>query len=332
MTTPTCLCGCGRVIRNGSRFAPGHNNPKLWTVELIVGAIRRWTSEHDGSPPAFDVWNRAGVPRDEFPAATTVKRVFGSWHAALAEAGVPTVREPRWTAERIVAAIQRWTTEHDGSPPQYVAWDRAGTGRHEFPSTHTVKRVFGSWHAALAEAGVPPVRAERWRTLDAAFGHWLAGLVDGEGCFTVTRRHSGAAFSPRFTMRLRDDDSAILDDIQLRLGLGSIHRAAGHGNSMPCCVWDVQSGPDTEELAEVLDRYPLRSKKAADYAIWRKAVELWSAMRSGHRRSRRERDWGPMVQLKQELESVRRYQSGALACRMTAADRNDPRSKEVAAR
>ena len=183
-----------------------------------------------------------------------------------------------------------------------AVWGSRGIPRGRLPTSGTVRKVCGSWRGALVEAGVV-VREQRWRNLDPAFGHWLAGLIDGEGSFGIGRVKHG--YGLRVSIQLRDDDSAILKEIQMRLGLGSISRRAGRsGNTNPGCVWMVQTRADVEELVEVLDRYPLRSKKAADYAIWRQAVEVWSAMPY---RVPGVRDWGPLIELKQKLETVRKY-------------------------
>jgi len=301
MSLVTCSCGCGTVIGVRSRFARGHNNRRRWTAEQIVAAIQRWTGEHH-SPPKCEEWEPAGVPRHEFPTPTTVKKVFGSWDTALAEAGVLPLRKRRWTAKLIVVALQRWTAEH-GSPPTCLAWDRAGVSRDEFPSTNTVQRVFGSWRAALLAARVVTVREQGWRTVDPAFAHWLAGLIDGEGCFIIrcpADRRVGC--SARLTVWLRDDDTAILREIHQRLGLGSIRRQVPRSGN-PSCVWVVQSRADTQALVEVLDHHPLRTRKAADYAIWRRAVEVLSAMPRGHR------DSGQLFELRRQLKSVRKYRS-----------------------
>jgi hypothetical protein len=212
----------------------------------------------------------------------------------------------RWTAERIIAAIQKWTAEY-GAPPTCRLWDQAGIPRHEYPTVGTVKKVFGSWRRALDEAGVLPVREQRWQNLHPAFGHWLAGFIAGEGNFRIHCSKSGHYYSAAFAIKLRDDDSEILEEIWRRVGLGTIYRQVRRsGNSKPACVWVVQSRADCQELVEVLDNYPLRSRKAADYAIWRNAVAVWSAMPQGNR-WRGPRNWGAMITLKRELESVRTY-------------------------
>lgn len=56
-----------------------------------------------------------------------------------------------WTNEEIVAAIQRWTSEH-GHPPTANDWRYAGYGH---PSTATVTLRFGSILTARKAAGAP---------------------------------------------------------------------------------------------------------------------------------------------------------------------------------
>lgn len=64
--------------------------------------------------------------------------------------------------------------------------------------------------------------------IDPAFGHWLAGFVDGEGCFYIGRicnRKKGVEYVNyrcAFTISLRDDDHAVLHEIRDTLGTGRI--------------------------------------------------------------------------------------------------------------
>jgi hypothetical protein len=110
--------------------------------------------------------------------------------------------------------------------------------------------------------------------IDAGFGNWLAGFADGEGSFLISRQ--GDSFSPRFVIRLRDDDTLILEDICARLGVGTVARsypptkaALGHA---PQVVWQVSNRASCLVLVDLFDRYPLRAKKAQDFTIWREAV------------------------------------------------------------
>lgn len=73
----------------------------------------------------------------------------------------------RWTKERIVQAMRDWAEEY-GAQPTAMDWNGAMARRfgHEaqarryedgdWPSAHTVQRVFGSWNAAIAAAGFAP--------------------------------------------------------------------------------------------------------------------------------------------------------------------------------
>ena len=58
----------------------------------------------------------------------------------------------RWTPETILYAIQLWHRQHR-RPPATREWEQAGENH---PSRQTVRRVFGSWNAAMAEAGFTP--------------------------------------------------------------------------------------------------------------------------------------------------------------------------------
>lgn len=215
----------------------------------------------------------------------------------------------RWTRERIIEAIQEWTRE-TGRPPTCRDWDNRGVDRRAYPTSTTVKKVFSFWADAIQAAGVSPPREQRWRELDPAFGHWLAGFIAGEGCFRIHRSKGGTYYSAAFSLKLRDDDRPILEELQAKTGLGTITQdRVRSGRSHPCAEWVIQSRADALELVELLDSFPLRAKKAADYVVWREAVALWATMPRGNR-WRGHRDWSPMIELKRQLSEARSYPSG----------------------
>lgn len=120
---------------------------------------------------------------------------------------------------------------------------------------------------------------------DDQFAWWLAGFCDGEAHFTVSlaRSTSGrVSGSPRFNLTLREDDYAVLQQAQARLGVGRLcklsratRRAAG-GRDRDAVAWDV-TGPSCAVVARVLDG-KMQSKKARELAIWGPAVEASAAM------------------------------------------------------
>lgn len=138
------------------------------------------------------------------------------------------------------------------------------------------------------------------------FSNWLAGFIDGEGCFIVSLNSSrrGQNYACLFKLALRDDDAPILDEIVLATGVGSVLRGRATGGGNPKATWTITSKAGCVALMEILDEHPLRAKKRRDYEIWREAVLWWVASGNGTRG----RDWTPMADARDELRRVRTYQ------------------------
>jgi hypothetical protein len=145
--------------------------------------------------------------------------------------------------------------------------------------------------------------------IDDAFGHWLAGFIDGEGSFTITAGRGRGSAVCALSLGLRDDDRPILDDIACTTGLGRVFNHHRSGTSRPRAVWKVYSRPDCAALVNLLDRYPLRAKKARDYAIWREAVGVWTAViyRGPGAPALNRPTWDRMAVLREEIRKVRIY-------------------------
>jgi hypothetical protein len=154
-------------------------------------------------------------------------------------------------------------------------------------------------------------------TSNRDFWNWFAGFVDGEGCFGIAHRRT--CYTPTFALCLRADDRAILEEIQLRLGVCRFYtytpwrvdlgrrcaRVELRATNKAACV----------RLVEIFDEHPLRAKKAQDFEIWREAVLLWT-QRVGHHGSGREPHLiqSKMAALKVTLESGRRFEPEKLLC------------------
>jgi len=104
------------------------------------------------------------------------------------------------------------------------------------------------------------------------FLDWLAGFIDGEGCFIIG---AGDAIRFRCCIALRDDDSDAIRYIHRKLGFGSIyHQKAQKG--APLLGWHVNGPKNCTKLATLLnDR--LRTKKRRDFLIWSAALEAKAA-------------------------------------------------------
>lgn len=112
---------------------------------------------------------------------------------------------------------------------------------------------------------------------------WFAGFSDGEACFDIRRCENGTRHHPRFGIGLRSDDALILERLQAAFG-GRLHYSGRKdapwgnvGGIAPQCRWHVVAKADLVKLVEYFDRFPLRAKKARDYAVWRRAVMVYCA-------------------------------------------------------
>jgi hypothetical protein len=142
---------------------PGPREGFRWTRETIIYAFELWHRRHLCSPTVAE-WRRAG---ESHPSVTTVRTVFGSWNSAVAAAGLRPRRPGearkgnpgapngnqesavRWPKRRVLAHLHAWAQEN-GRPPTLEEWRRAGESH---PSAATVRRLFGTWNAALVAAG-----------------------------------------------------------------------------------------------------------------------------------------------------------------------------------
>jgi hypothetical protein len=141
--------------------------------------------------------------------------------------------------------------------------------------------------------------------LDPSFGHWLAGLADGEGCFRIIKHPQRDYFACSFEIKLRFDDRLILEDIREKLNAGSIYRQACRVNSYgvksrSAVTLRFASKSECVIIQDVFRIFPLRAKKAEDCLIWCKAVDYWIAHKRGD-------PWGDMAVLKEQLDLSRGF-------------------------
>lgn len=109
----TCVeCGAATDGSNGRDAAPKlcfacHSqklhDDRYWTPERIIQAIQEWHRQH-GRPPIAPEWVTPGERVGQIPPVSTVQREFGSWRAAIQEAGFEVLgpgkyeRTPEWRA------------------------------------------------------------------------------------------------------------------------------------------------------------------------------------------------------------------------------------------
>jgi hypothetical protein len=167
---------------------------------------------------------------------------------------------------------------------------------------------------------IPPFPAEIDRN---AFGHYLSGFTDGEGSFYLGMPTSGGPRHPaaRFAIALRGDDEPILSLIRSFWQCGTIvaknQKSAGITRLPGVCYTVMRWSDLASTVVPHFDKYPLRAKKARDFAIWKEAVafcfrvSLKRVRGLGHRRgvvSRWSRsDLEQFVSIKNALKAARAF-------------------------
>lgn len=111
------------------------------------------------------------------------------------------------------------------------------------------------------------------------FGYYFAGLFDGEGCFVLWYRrrerppHTYDEFRLAVQIQLRSDDAKVLQYAQENIGGSVLNIVRKEGKLNPATAWRIEKISDlTEIIIPLFDKYPLHSKKAAEYQHWRKLV------------------------------------------------------------
>lgn len=153
-----------------------------------------------------------------------------------------------------------------------------------------------------AHDGIKPVGG--YPDLTAHDGNFLAGFLDGEACFAISR-HPGPRYSCSCTVSARRDDRALLEELQMLTGLGRIRDKPARAGSKPQSVWTISRKADCQRLSEVLSKYPLRGRKGLDLDYWLPAVGLWCGEDPVKRTTNR--DWTASAYLAERLSSGKRF-------------------------
>lgn len=102
---------------------------------------------------------------------------------------------------------------------------------------------------------------------------WLAGFIEGEGCFGLYLH--GKYYQPEFTINIRDDDATILKEIRETLQCkAKLSYRKPKGRSMPQVQLMVRGINDLLKLIAFLDENPFIGKKQPQYKLWKEAVQF----------------------------------------------------------
>jgi len=153
---------------------------KDWDRDSVVSALRA-LSERLGRVPTLKDLNGTGGP-----CWYVIRRLFGSFNAALEAAGLPVRRrssEVRWRSSgrcysEAVAAL-REAAQRLGRVPTGAAYDalRLRERRSDWPSAVAVRVLFGTWREALRVAGFQVEAGRRQPARTRLRRQSLVGLV-----------------------------------------------------------------------------------------------------------------------------------------------------------
>ena len=105
------------------------------------------------------------------------------------------------------------------------------------------------------------------------------------------------------TLRLRDDDAALLTWLRDTTGVGLTRSVAARANSKPQVEWRVQTQDGCRALAQLLCRFEIRGRRRREVELWREAVDWWSSGLSNR--------VIPLRGLRDRLADARRYRPPA---------------------
>lgn len=106
----------------------------------------------------------------------------------------------------------------------------------------------------------------------------ITGLIDSEGSFSIIidknkTRKLGSRVQTKFQLDVHIKDLNLLRQLQEYLdGIGSIHISRDKNR----VNFSVNSKKDLMKLINHLEKYPLQTQKAADFFLFKQAVELIS--------------------------------------------------------
>lgn len=119
--------------------------------------------------------------------------------------------------------------------------------------------------------------------------YWLSGLVDGEGCFSITLKPSkykpGIAIEHVFGIRMHGKEYGLLEDIRNKLALSSIIVTKGINNRLkiasdtstgePTVCLQIKSLPIlSQTVIPIFNTTNLFTSKAKSFEMWKRSIYL----------------------------------------------------------
>lgn len=143
---------------------------------------------------------------------------------------------------------------------------------------------FPEWKAEIQRANqYEPSTFSSTASSRRRWEHWqayLAGFITAEAHFAVERKGS-----PRFVLRLRADDHALLEDLRFKTGVGRVYGPYERSGlaQHPVVQWQVFSAADTMALVDLLECWSPGGRKGLEFHVWKHAVFERAVVRGWNR-------------------------------------------------
>ncbi len=122
-------------------------------------------------------------------------------------------------------------------------------------------------------------------------GPFLAGFVAGEGHFSIRPNNAGQSWLCGFQLVQRDDNVELVQAARELVDCGEVSWIPPRRTSHAQVQWLVRTMGDCSRLVSSLRALRLLAKKAGEFAIWEKAVALWTDRDLGASRWNRMEDF-----------------------------------------
>lgn len=95
---------------------------------------------------------------------------------------------------------------------------------------------------------------------------YIAGIIDGEGCISLSKEKKTGYFIPSVFVGMCD--AMCINLLHVYTGLGSLsHRAASQGGKKPVYIWQVRGRLEIYLLLKALRPYLVVKRKQADVML-----------------------------------------------------------------
>lgn len=124
-----------------------------------------------------------------------------------------------------------------------------------------------------------PVKNHEGKPCSVEFIEWFSGLVDGEGCFYISKA-GGHNFAFNFTIGLHIDDIDMLLNVEKTLALGRVEIKNNVANFI------VNKKSEIRKIIDIFNNRPLNTIKLLNFLDFKKAFNIYNCTDKSERKTK----------------------------------------------